>query len=73
MKSFDLKIEVHNGQIQFNCTNDGFNVYELIGFLEVERQSLLEQAMHPVKFDRTCIKPDGTIMKIENKECKDAQ
>ena len=73
MKSFELKIEVRDDQVYFDCKNDGLNVYELLGFLDIERQSLLEQVRHPENFDMTCIKPDGTIMKIDDKERQDAK
>ena len=71
MKRFEFKVTEDGRGLHFECVNDGFNVYELLGFVDVERQSLLEQNYHRENFTRTCIKPDGTIMKIEDKERND--
>lgn len=69
MRHFELIIEddgIGHGNIK--ATNDGFCVTELIGSLEIELHSLKEQAYHKTNFDRTCIMPDGTITKIEEKK-----
>ena len=69
MRRFELIIEDDGiGNQNIKATNDGFYTVELIGALEIELHSLKEQLYNKTKFDRTCSKPDGSIMKIEDKK-----
>ena len=69
MRRFELIIEDDGiGNQNIKATNDGFYIVELIGALEIELYSLKEQLYNKTKFDRICIKPDGSIMKIEDKK-----
>lgn len=71
MRRFEFTVEEQpDGTLSFNATNSGFTPYELLGFLDVERHSVMEQVIHKELFDRTVVYPDGRVMKIEDKETK---
>ena len=69
MTLFELTIEDGgDGICTINATNHDMPTTALIGVLEVELHSLKEQAYHRTKFNRTIIKPNGTIIKVEDKK-----
>lgn len=44
LKSFGLNVELNNkGQLMINQGGEGFNDYEIIGFLETIKSSMLKQ------------------------------
>ena len=61
-----------DGTISVDGNNDGFNALELVGFLEMKKQDILEQINHPEKFKhtRTLVK-DGEQFKVEEVESDD--
>ena len=71
MKKFELTFIQHSdGTIDIDGNNDGFNLLEIIGLLEIKLDDLREQANHPerfVKHTRTAI-VDGEQLSIEEAE-----
>ena len=60
MRKFTLTLtENENGDSTVSTENDGFNALELLGFLEMKQQDILEQLRHPTKFVRRL--PDGEV------------
>lgn len=52
-KKFILTLtEDDNGDATVHTENDGYNALELLGFLEMKQQDILEQLNHPAKFVR---------------------
>lgn len=51
--------EDDNGDSTVNTENDGYNALELLGFLEMKQQDILEQLNHPAKFVRKFA--DGSV------------
>ena len=62
MKKFTLTLtEKENGDSTVITKNDGFTGLELLGFLEMKQQDILEQIRHPAKFVRKTA--DGEVVK----------
>lgn len=52
-KKFTLILtEKEHGDSTISTENDGFNALEILGFLEMKQQDILEQLRHPTKFVR---------------------
>lgn len=59
-KKFILTLtEDDNGDATVHTENDGYNALELLGFLEMKQQDILEQLNHPAKFVRKFA--DGSV------------
>ena len=59
-KKFILTLtEDDNGDATVHTENDGYNALELLGFLEMKQQDILEQLNHPAKFVRKF--PDDSV------------
>jgi hypothetical protein len=59
-KKFILTLtEDDNGDATVHTENDGYNALELLGFLEMKQQDILEQLNHPAKFVRKFT--DGSV------------
>lgn len=62
MKTYILTItEEDEGKINTSSINEGFCATELIGFLELKKQDLLNQMMYPSRFDHILKEDDRTI------------
>lgn len=74
-KKFTLTLELEDDNLTIEGKNDGFNIFELIGFLQLKEQDLIDQfhgkRRDNVTFVRTAKDADGTIMEI-TKEGGDA-
>lgn len=70
-KKFTLIVETNDdGTLNIIGENEGFNAFEVLGFLDLKRQDVLDQINdylgQGAKFKRT-VKRDGEIMEIEGK------
>lgn len=66
-KKFELILtQNEDGTINVGGNNNGFNALELVGFLEMKKQDILDQINRPEKFKhkRTVVK-DGEEIAIE--------
>lgn len=67
-KKFTLIIEETDNQIQIDGENKGFNAFELLGFLRLKEQDIMDQINDQqrdrVNFTRTVKNEDGTILEI---------
>ena len=60
MKRFNLTITDDGGYVTEDSENEGFSAFELLGFLEMKQQDILEQIRRPDNFVRRLV--DGTIV-----------
>lgn len=73
-KKFVLTVtEDIDGNVTMNSENSGFNAAELLGFLLLKQQDVLEQMHHPEKFERKIIKGDTVEEITEVEEAEDGQ
>lgn len=73
MKRFELIVEENGENYNFYVTNNGFMSCELLGFLEIERNSVIKQLKHPECFEKVLIDENGNRIKIEDKEINNAE
>ena len=64
MKKFEMTVTLaDNDGFSVEVNNNGFNALEIIGFLEMKKQDILEQINHPEKFEyrRTAVLNDEQV------------
>ena len=71
MKRFEFIVEENGENYNFYVTNNGFLSCELLGFIELERDSIVKQLRHPECFERSFLDENGKWIKIEDKEPND--
>lgn len=73
-KKFTLTVEREDDNLRIEGNNDGFNVFEIIGFLRLKEQDLMDQfnGKHVTNatFIRTAKAADGTIIEITKEDEK---
>lgn len=70
-KKFEMVVSLtEDGKFETTVNNDGFNALEIIGFLEMKKQDVLDQINHPenFKYTRTFTNENGEKIAIEEKE-----
>lgn len=71
-KKFEMSVTLNddNSQFEIIVNNGGFNAIEIIGFLEMKKQDILDQINHPenFKYTRTYTNEKGEKIAIEEKE-----
>lgn len=71
MKRFEFIVEENGESYDIYVTNNGFLSCELLGFIELERDSIVKQIRYPERFEKILINENGKQIKIEDKEPND--
>jgi hypothetical protein len=71
MKEFILTVTVDNkGALIFDGHNDGFTAPEIVAFLEIKKQDIIDQITQPDRFvhKRTFVNNNGEEISVEEVE-----